>query len=210
MADDASLLDVGSDHEARHISEKQQRDLERIAQPDESRRFVGRIVEQHAALLHRLVGHDPQGVPVEPGEAGEELLGEQLLELQPRALVDDRLYHLAHVVTAARLLGDQLAQRFLAAARWLRRPRHDSLVARLRHVPEVGLGELDRFFVVGHERIAKTTFGRVHPCPAKLLERDLLADHDLDHARRAEIHRRVAFDHYDHVAEGRYVRAAGR
>ena len=44
------------------------------------------------------------------------------------------------------------------------------------------------------------------PGPAHLLERrDLLADHHLGHAGRAEVHRGVALDHEHHVAERRDV-----
>ena len=41
----------------------------------------------------------------------------------------------------------------------------------------------------------------MHPGPAHLLERDLLADDHLGHPRAAEVHRRVALDHDDDVAE---------
>ena len=50
----------------------------------------------------------------------------------------------------------------------------------------------------------------MHARAAHLLERHLLADHHLGHARRAEVHRRVLVDHEDDVAERRDVRAARR
>ena len=49
----------------------------------------------------------------------------------------------------------------------------------------------------------------MHPRAAHLLEGDLLADHHLGHARRAEVHRRVALAHDHDVAERRDVGAAG-
>jgi hypothetical protein len=50
--------------------------------------------------------------------------------------------------------------------------------------------------------------GAVHLRAAHLLERHLLADDHLGHARRAEVHRGVALDHHDDVAERGDVRAA--
>ena len=50
----------------------------------------------------------------------------------------------------------------------------------------------------------------MHPGPAHLLERRDLADDHLGHSRRAEVHRRIAVDHEDDVAERRDVRTAGR
>ena len=47
--------------------------------------------------------------------------------------------------------------------------------------------------------------GRVHLRAAHLLQRHLLPDHHLGHARRAQVHRRVALAHDHHVAERRDV-----
>ena len=49
----------------------------------------------------------------------------------------------------------------------------------------------------------------MHPGAAHLLERGLLADDHLGHARRPEVHRGVALDHDHDVAERRDVGAAG-
>ncbi len=49
----------------------------------------------------------------------------------------------------------------------------------------------------------------MHPRPAHLLERHLLADHHLGHPRRAKVHRRVALAHDHHVAERGDIGAAG-
>jgi hypothetical protein len=50
----------------------------------------------------------------------------------------------------------------------------------------------------------------VHPRAAHLLQGGLLADDHLDHPRAAEVHRGVAVDHGDEVAERRDIGAAGR
>ena len=68
----------------------------------------------------------------------------------------------------------------------------------------------DRVGVVGTQVVAAATDGRVHACPAHIVEADLLSDYDLGHARRSEIHRRVAFDHEHDIAEGRDVGAPCR
>ena len=59
VADDPLALDLGADHEAGHVGEEQQRDVERVAGPDEARALVRGVDEQHAALDLRLVGDDP-------------------------------------------------------------------------------------------------------------------------------------------------------
>src|SRR5487761_35989 len=171
MPDDAAALDVGADHEARYVRQEQQRDLERVAQPDEARGLVGRIAEEDAPLLHRLVGEDADRVSVQSGEPREQLFREQLLDLEPSALVDKRLYHLAHVVAAIRLFRNQIADRLRGGAR---RFRFDScrLFARsLRHVPEVRAGILDRLLLAGDQSVTTSALGAVHARAAQLLER---------------------------------------
>ena len=77
-----------------------------------------------------------------------------------------------------------------------------------REVGEVALGQVDALLVRLHEEVADARDAGVHLRAAHLLERDLLADHHLGHARRAEVHRGVAVAHDHHVAEGGDVGAA--
>ena len=60
------------------------------------------------------------------------------------------------------------------------------------------------------EQVADAGDGAVHPGAAHLLERHLLPDDHLRHARAAEVHRGVALDHDDDVGERGDVGAAGR
>ena len=82
-------------------------------------------------------------------------------------------------------------------------------LAVLGHEREVALREGDRL-VLGLARARRRSRDTraVHLGAAHLLERDLLADDHLGHARRAEVHARVAVDHHDDVAERGDVRAA--
>ena len=78
----------GSDHEARHVREEHERDVERVAQPDEPCGLVGGVDEQDAALLRGLVRDDPNGPAFDPSETGDQLLREVRLDLEERCFVD--------------------------------------------------------------------------------------------------------------------------
>ena len=80
-----------ADHEAGHVGQEEQRHVERVAGPDEARRLVGRVDEQHAALHLRLVRDDPDRPAVEPREADDELLGPARVHLAERVGVDERV-----------------------------------------------------------------------------------------------------------------------
>jgi hypothetical protein len=62
---------------------------EGVAEVDEARRLVGRVVVEDAAELARLVGHDADRAPAEAREAGDDRLGPLRLEVEPLAVVDD-------------------------------------------------------------------------------------------------------------------------
>src|SRR3712207_8536199 len=81
----------------------------------------------------------------------------------------------------------------------IRRPPKSTLFPyttrfRSRHVREVLAGERERLLVRRRQQVAAPRERAVHAGAAHLLERDVLADHLLGHARRAEVHRRVPLD----------------
>ena len=49
---------------------------------------------------HRVAGHDPDRVPADPGQRGDQRAAEAGLELQHLAVVDDAVDHAVHVVGA--------------------------------------------------------------------------------------------------------------
>ena len=89
VADDPLALDRLADHEAGHVGEEQQRDVEGVAGVDEAGRLVGGVDEEHAALLLRLVGDDPDRAAVEPRVADDQLLRPARMDLEERAGVAD-------------------------------------------------------------------------------------------------------------------------
>ena len=111
VPDDPLALDLGPDHESRHVREEQQRDVERVAVPDETGCLVGGVREQHAALVLRLVRDDPDGAAVQARVADEQLLRPAGMDLHERVLVDDGPDERPHVERLVLVLGDQLADR---------------------------------------------------------------------------------------------------
>ncbi len=110
VADDPVALDLRADHEAGHVREEQQRHVERVARPDEPRGLVGRVGEQHAALVLRLVGHDPDRPTVQTRVADDQLLRPARMDLQQRSLVDERVDQRLDVERLVLVGRDQLAR----------------------------------------------------------------------------------------------------
>src|SRR6202050_1495612 len=208
VADDALLFYRRSDHEARYVGQEQQRHVEGIARLDEPRRLVGRVDEEHAALEHGIVRDHPDDLAIKPGEAGDQLPGPQLVYLEQGALVDDPAHVPAHVEGLPFADRHQLAQ--VGRLRIGRRRRRRLFLPAGRQKGQVAADRFDGIGLVGRQVVAAARDRAVHPGTAHLLQRRPLLDHHLDHARAAQVHRRVAVHHGDVVAERRNVGAAGR
>jgi hypothetical protein len=64
-----------TDHITGAIPEGHYRNIEQVAEPDESGAFVRGIDGDNAGSLHRLVGEDADGAAVEAAEAGDDTGG---------------------------------------------------------------------------------------------------------------------------------------
>ena len=106
-----------------------------------------------------------------------------LVDLQERALVDESGEQLAHVPRLVLVRGDQRADRRGVRRRGRGRRGRGILPPVRREVREVALGEVDPVLVALDEEVAAAGHAGVHLGSAHLLQRDVLADHHLGHAR---------------------------
>ena len=121
VADDPAPLLVGAGQEARHVDERHERDVERVAGADEARRLHRGVDVEHAGDRVRLVADDPDRVAAEPGEPADDVLGEARVHLQELAVVDDPPHDLLHVVRLRRLVRDQRVELRVLAVGWIDR-----------------------------------------------------------------------------------------
>ena len=157
--------------------------------------------------MHRLVRHDADHPAVEAREAADDLLRVKGLDLEEAGRVDHPIDQLLHVERSPLVFGDERVQCYRGPGIDRGdRARHFRPV--LWEIGKVAPSSGDGIFVGGHQQVREAAHGRVHASPAHLLERDLLADHHLRHARGAEVHAGIALDHDRDVAEGGDVGAA--
>ena len=98
MEDDAAELLRGPRQEARDVDEGDQRDVERIAEADETGALDRRIDVEHTGERLGLVADDADHVTVEAREADHQVLRVERGDLEEVVVVDDQLDHLLHVV----------------------------------------------------------------------------------------------------------------
>ena len=115
VADDPRLLGPRPDHEPGHVHQVDERDPEGVAEVDEPRRLVGRVVVEDPAQLAGLVGDDPGRAAAEASQAGDHRPAPPGLEVEPLPVVDDPADHLIHVVRAAVGVGQHVEQLLVGA-----------------------------------------------------------------------------------------------
>src|SRR5262249_42868838 len=77
--------------------------------------LVRSIYVQHAAVEHGVAGYDPQRVPGDASQAGDDVAREARLDREKLAVVDEGGDHPVHVESLARILRDDLEQLFISA-----------------------------------------------------------------------------------------------
>src|SRR6266545_3404460 len=170
---------------------------------------TNRVAEEDAGLVQRVVGDEPDRVPVEPAEPDDHLTRPARLNLEEAVGVEQAAHILLHVERrslAGRYDGGQVDILWRSRgsdAGWLGRPAR-------RQVAQVPPDDLDGLVLVVAQEMADAGLFTVDPRAAHLLQRDLLAGDHLDHPVRGEVHAGVAVDHRDHIAERRDVRPTGR
>ena len=95
-----------TDHVTGTIPEGHYRNIEKVAEPDESGSFVCGIDGDHAGSLHRLVGKDPDGAAVEAAKTGDNAGGMQGHGLKENAVIDDCFNYFLHVIRRGRFVRD--------------------------------------------------------------------------------------------------------
>ena len=98
MADDAAVLLVDTGEKAGHVDKGDQRDVERIAGPNEAGGLLRRLDVEHTGQHHRLVAHYADGTAVEASKATHDALAPRGVVLHEVAVVDDVADHGLHVV----------------------------------------------------------------------------------------------------------------
>ena len=103
VADDPAVLLLAARQEGRHIDQRQDGNVEAVAEADEPRALVGGVDLQRARHKAALVGHDANGLAREPGKADHQVPGKSSLHFEEAPFVREGFDHAAHIVGPARI-----------------------------------------------------------------------------------------------------------
>ena len=89
-ADDAAVLLADAGQEPGHVLERDQRNVERVAEPHEPRALHRRVDVEAPGEHGGLIRDDADRSPAQPREADDDVPRVVLVHLEERAVVDDR------------------------------------------------------------------------------------------------------------------------
>ena len=133
MTDDPAPLLLRPRQKPGNVHQRDQRNVERVAETDEARGLHGGIDVEHAGKRTRLVADQPDRMAAQAGEPAHHVLCPVLVHLEEVAVVDDAPDDVMHVVRLVRAVGDQRVELGLfpvARIRGLRERRRVHVVLR--------------------------------------------------------------------------------
>src|SRR5262249_18982301 len=166
---------------------------------------------EHAGERLGLVADDPDAIAAESGEAADDALGEERLQLQELAVVDHHADDVFDVVRLRRLVRDEGVELGGPAGDRVHRIVVGRRVrVRLRQEAEEVARVLERGLLVGRRQVRNTRLGRVRGRAAELLEAHVLAGDRLHHVGAGDEHVRRSLHHQYEVGDrGRVDGAPG-
>src|SRR5215218_572600 len=120
VADDPTPLLVRPRQKAGHVHEREKRDVERVAEPHETRPLDARVYVESTSEHHWLVPDDAHRVAVQPRKAHHQVLRPALLYLVELPVVDDELSCPSYIVWPLGRVGDECREILLHPFRVVR------------------------------------------------------------------------------------------
>src|SRR5690554_6179513 len=209
VPDDPAVLLVHAREKPGHVDEREERDVEGVTEPDETRRLLGSGDVEGAGEHGGLVGDDSDAVAVETAQPDHDVLGPVLVDLEEFAFVEDRLDDVLHVVGLGGRVGDDCIQLVVdpvgpVGGGVVGRHLHVVLRQERHEIPDC----LQRLFAVRVYEMGDTRLGGVGHGAAQLLHGHLLAGDRLYDVGTGDEHVRGLVDLEDEIGEGRGVDSA--
>ena len=205
------MLLIGARLVSGGVHERDDRQVERVAQTHEPRHLFGGVHVEDAGANIRLVGDHADRPAVDAGESDDGGRGEQLVHLHEFAVVDDAADHVEHVIRLAVVVRHDVGKAFRGLA--VRASRRIGVHRRLgvavrRQVGKHRARVVDRVGLVLAEVVRHAGFRAVHESAAEVVHADRLTGGRLDDVRAGDEHVGVLLGHDDQVGQRRAVHGA--
>ena len=206
MADDTAVFLGHAGKKTRHIFQRDQRDVEGIAEPDKPGPFIRGVDIQHAGQMIGLIGHNPDRLSPQPSEPDHDVFGIVLLNFEKVVIIHDLCYDLTDIVGLVRVIGHYQIQVFIDTLGGIggllfRGILHIIIRDKRKQFPYHG----QRLFFIFRCKMGNSANGVMGLGASQLFHRNILVCHGFDDIRAGDEHVARSFCHDDEIRHGRRV-----
>ncbi len=203
MDDDTAVLLAAARQESRNVHQRQNWNIETVAETYETGRLAGSLNIQHARQEIRLVGDDTHRHTAHAAETDDDILGEIAVYFEELPVVHDGFDYLEHIVRLVGVVRNQLVQTVFQPVDRVGAVDHRCILQIVgRQVRQQLADNLDTFFLALHLEVGDARFGGVNPRTAQVLRADIFAGNGLYHLRTGNEHVGCLVGHQDEVRQG--------
>ena len=203
MADQAALLLLGAGHEAGHVDESHQWDLEGIAEADEARGLAGAINVQNTSQHLRLVRHNTHRRAFDAAKTADDVFGIVRRYFEEICLIhhlEDEFFHIIGLVGVGGHQGIEagfLPVRIIEAL-----PHRRPFAIGQRQEVDQAADLRQSLQVILERAVGDAGLHGVNAVAAQFLVGHLFVGHGLHHVRAGDVHVAGIFHHEDEVGDG--------
>ena len=203
MADDTVIFLRVSRKEARNIFESNQRNVETVAETDETARLVAGINIEHSGKVGRLIGDDTYRTTCQTCKTNEDILGKIRHNFKEIAVVYHSLDDIFHIIRNIRVCRNDSVQNGVFTVGFIRAVLLFSFIHIILRQERKQFADTHQqfFFGVTH-KMSHSAFAAVSHGTTQFFLAYFLVDNGLHYVRPRHKHVALFFHHKDKVREG--------
>ena len=206
MKDNAIVFLACSRKESRYVYQRHDRDIESIAETNETCAFARCVAVEYTGKEFRLIGYNTYRLTVETGKTDNDILGIVFLDFQEFTVVHDSADNLVHIIRFVGAVGDNIVQRiFQTVDRICAIHVWSFFEVVLRNIAQKCADQCQTFFFCFGSEMSNTRFGRVNACSAEVFLAYVFTGYSFHYFRTCKEHIRSTFHHQCEVCQCRRI-----
>ena len=206
MKDNAIVFLTCSRKESRYVYQRYDRNIECIAETNETCAFTRCVAIEYTSQILRLISNDTYRLSVETGETDDDILCIIFLDFKEFTVVHNSADHFVHVIRFSRAVGDNIVQRIFQTVDWVCAIYIRSFFkVVLRNIAQQFANQFETFFFCLGGEMSHTRFSGVNACATEVFLANVFTCNGLHHFRSCEEHIRSAFHHQREVGQSRRI-----
>ena len=187
MADHTGMFLVDARQIARHIFQRDNRNIERIAETDKTCSFIGTVAIQYTCQHHRLISNETDSFTTHAAKTDHNVGCPQLLYFQEVGIIHDTFDNVTNIVRLFRICRNHIFDVHYRSG-FLRLYHFCTFLVIPRDKTNQTFNLLETLLLALCVEMSITGCFRMDTCTTQVFHRNIFAQHGLDHIRTCNKH----------------------